>query len=46
MHVCTDKKGYKGLRRVRMGLDGYRGVYRHAANAKKGKRSDLWPSMA
>ena len=34
MHVCTDKKGHKGLRRVRMGLDGCRGVHRHTTNAK------------
>ena len=42
MHVFTDKKGYKGLRRVRMGSDGCRGMYMHAANAKQGKRSDWW----
>ena len=45
MHVFTDKKGYKAPRRVRMGEDGCRGVYRHAANARQGKRSDSWASM-
>ena len=47
-HTCMcaqTKRGNEGLGRARMGLDGCRGMHRHAANAKQGKKSDSWSSM-